>query len=361
MGIIFVLCVLCVLRSCTARLEYLANLVSLVFLDVLGLILPLYFPFPIPEAPQLFYTFPAPFSARFPLQRNAFCGILIPMSNHTIIEPHVHMLARTTDDYHAMYDAGIRVCVEPSFWLGENRRWAESFWDYFNLILNFETVRARRSGIDHWCAIGMNPKESEDVALASRVIDGMEEYLEHPRCVAIGEIGFNNITPNEEKALVRQLLIAEEKKFPVILHLPHFQKMKGITRVLEIVRAEGLTPERIDIDHNVEETIGLALEAGCYAGMTVYPFSKLSPERISAIIKEHGSKKVIVNGSADWGVSDPLALIKVRDRLRLDGHSEETIQALTFDNANAFYAQNPKWKPIFNFNPIDPAVYQRQP
>lgn len=90
-----------------------------------------------------------------------------------IIEPHIHMLARTTDEYAAMYQAGIRACVEPSFWLGENRRWAESFWDYFNLILNFETIRARRAGIDHYCAIGMNPKESENATLADRVIDGL--------------------------------------------------------------------------------------------------------------------------------------------------------------------------------------------
>ena len=80
------------------------------------------------------------------------------MDENFIIEPHIHMLARTTDEYEAMYKAGIRVCVEPSFWLGENRRWAESFWDYFNLILNFETVRARRSGIDHFCAIGTRKK-----------------------------------------------------------------------------------------------------------------------------------------------------------------------------------------------------------
>lgn len=278
-----------------------------------------------------------------------------------VIEPHVHMFSRTTDEYAAMYAHGIRVCVEPSFWLGENRRWAESFWDYFNLILNFETVRARRAGIDHYCAIGMNPKEAENVALADRVIDGMAEYLDHPRCVAVGEIGFNLITANEERALVRQLRLAEERKLPVVLHLPHHQKLKGIRRVVEIIRAEGFTASRIDIDHNVEETIAIALEAGCYAGMTVYPFSKLSPERVSAIVKTHGWRNVIVNGSADWGVSDPLSLIKVRERLRADGHSEAAVRALTNENADRFYSSSPHWQPDFGLEPVDPATYQRQP
>ena len=278
-----------------------------------------------------------------------------------IIEPHIHMIARTTDDYMAMRANGIRVCVEPSFWLGENRRYAGSFFDYFRLSLEFEQTRAARYGIDHWSAIGMNPKEAENRKLADEVIDGMGEYLDHPRCVALGEIGFNNITENEEHALVRQLRMAEERKMPVVLHLPHFNKLKGIKRVLEIIAGEGLTRERIDIDHNVEETIGLALESGCYAGMTVYPYSKLSPERVSAMIKAHGHERVIVNGSADWGISDPLSLIKVVAQLRKDGFEESVIEAITHDTPMAFYSASPHWKPDFDVVPQDPTTYQRQP
>lgn len=278
-----------------------------------------------------------------------------------IIEPHIHMISRTTDEYMAMRANGIRVCVEPSFWQGANRRYAGSFFDYFRLSLEFEHTRAARFGVDHWSAIGMNPKEAEDRALADAVIDGMGEYLDHPRCVALGEIGFNNITPNEEHALVRQLRMAEERKMPVVLHLPHFNKLKGIRRVLEIIRGEGLTPERIDIDHNVEETIALALESGCYAGMTVYPYSKLSPERVSAMIREHGHDRVIVNGSADWGISDPLSLIRVVERLRADGFDESVIEAITHDTPMAFYTASPHWKPDFNVVPQDPTTFQRQP
>ena len=278
-----------------------------------------------------------------------------------IIEPHIHMISRTTDEYMAMRAHGIRVCVEPSFWQGANRRYAGSFFDYFRLSLEFEHTRAARFGVDHWSAIGMNPKEAEDRQLADEVIDGMGEYLDHPRCVALGEIGFNNITENEEHALVRQLRLAEERKMPVVLHLPHFNKLKGIKRVLEIIAGEGLTRERIDIDHNVEETIALALESGCYAGMTVYPYSKLSPERVSAMIREHGHERVIVNGSADWGISDPLSLIKVIERLRADGFGEEVIEQITYHTPMAFYSASPHWKPDFDIVPQDPTTFQRQP
>src|SRR5690554_3057557 len=157
-----------------------------------------------------------------------------------IIEPHIHMYSRTTDDYQAMYSAGIRACVEPSFWLGSNRRYAGTFWDYFALILDFEMVRARRFGIDHFAAVSVNPKEAENTALVDEVIAGMKEYIEHPRCVAIGEIGFNNITDNEERAFVRQLRMGAEYDMPIIIHTPHVDKLRGTQRLIDIIITEGV-------------------------------------------------------------------------------------------------------------------------
>jgi predicted metal-dependent TIM-barrel fold hydrolase len=276
-----------------------------------------------------------------------------------IIEPHIHMYSRTTDDYVAMYKAGIRACVEPSFWMGCNRRYAGTFFDYFNLILEFETVRSRRFGIDHYAAVSLNPKEAENTTLANEVIDGLTPYLDHPRCVAIGEIGFNAITANEEKAFCRQLHIAHERKMPVIVHLPHVDKLRGTQRTLDIVRSEGISPDLVVIDHNTEETIGLSRDSGYFCGMTVYPISKLNPERVSAIIRQYGSERMIVNGSADWGVSDPLSLIKVVAKLREDGFPEEDIERLTFGNAMAFYSHSPNWKPEFTILPLDPREFQR--
>lgn len=276
-----------------------------------------------------------------------------------IIEPHIHMYSRTTDDYQAMYNAGIRACVEPSFWLGANRRYAGTFFDYFLLILEFETVRSRRFGIDHFCAVSLNPKEAENEKLADEVIAGLGEYLDHPRCVALGEIGFNNITPNEEKAFIKQLHIAEERKLPVIVHLPHVDKLRGTKRTIEIVKAEGVTRDRIVLDHNTEETIALSLESGCYAGMTVYPISKLSPDRVSKMVKQYGSERITVNGSADWGVSDPLSLVKVVAQMSRDGHDPKTLENVVFNNAMAFYSQSPKWKPELNLVPVDPHQFQR--
>ena len=276
-----------------------------------------------------------------------------------IIEPHIHMYSRTTDDYQAMYKAGIRACVEPSFWLGTQRRYAGTFFDYYDLILEFETVRARRFGIDHFAAVSMNPKESEDHVLAKEVIDGLGKYLKHPRCVAIGEIGFNNISKKEEYAFERQLYIAHMHKMPVIVHLPHFEKEIGVRRTIDIIKNEGIPEELIVIDHNTEESMPFARKTGCYTGMTVYPISKLTPERVSNIVKQFGSDRMIINGSADWGISDPLALVKVVDYMKKNGHSDLTVNKILFNNPNQFYSSSEHWNPDFSLEPIDPHQFQR--
>ncbi|MGA1863826.1 MAG: TatD family hydrolase [bacterium] len=278
-----------------------------------------------------------------------------------IIEPHIHMYSRTTDDYQAMYRAGIRVAVEPSFWLGSDRRYAGTFFDYFRLILEFETVRAARYGIDHYSCISVNPKEAENRALVDEVLSGMDEYLDHPRCIGIGEIGLNNITENEIYAFRRQLLMAEERKMPVLVHLPHFNKPKGARIILEIIKGEGVTQNRIEIDHNTEDTLLITRQTECFTGLTVYPYSKLNPERVSHMIREYGAERMIIDGSADWGVSDPLSLPKTIEYMRNDGHKEEDLRLLFHDNANAFYSQSPRWKPNYNIEPIPVSEYQRQP
>ncbi len=277
-----------------------------------------------------------------------------------IIEPHIHMFSRTTDDYQALYRAGIRVCVEPSFWLGSDRRHAGTFFDYFRLILEFETVRARRFGVDHYAAIAYNPKEAENKALVKETLAGIGEYLDHERCVALGEVGFNNLTDNEEYALLRQLDIARERDMPVIVHLPHVNKPVGIERTLSCLRRAGVDERKVYLDHNTEDTIKTAVnETQCFCGLTVYPYSKLSPQRVSDIVRKIGSERIIVSGSADWGVSDPLSLVKVADRMKADGHDEQTIHRLLYANAMAFYSQSPRWRPRFDLEPVPPSEFQR--
>ncbi len=280
-----------------------------------------------------------------------------------LIEPHIHMYSRTTDDYTAMYRQGIRACVEPSFWLGANRRYAGTFWDYFRLILDFEATRAERYGIDHYACVSVNPKEAEDLALANEVLDGVTPYLDHPRCVAIGEIGFNRITPNEEAVFQRQLELAKARRMLVLVHTPHdtpdVSKRAGVERILSILRELNYDYDRIVVDHNTENTMDLTRRLPVWAGLTVYPYSKLNPERVGDILKRWGIERTLVNSSADWGVSDPVSLPKVAGFMKGRGFTDGQIEQLLFENPLAFYRQCDRFRPRLDLPFQDPATYQR--
>src|ERR671910_2122873 len=157
-----------------------------------------------------------------------------------IFDPHIHMTSRTTDDYEAMAAAGVKAIVEPAFWLGQPRTSVGSFVDYFNGLLGWERFRASQFGIRHHCAIGLNPKEANDPGLREEVIEILPRYLAKDGVVAVGEIGYDSMTPAEDEALRLQLDLAVEHELPVLVHTPHRDKAAGTKKTIEMVKASGV-------------------------------------------------------------------------------------------------------------------------
>jgi predicted metal-dependent TIM-barrel fold hydrolase len=255
-------------------------------------------------------------------------------------DPHIHMLSRTTDDYEAMYLAGTRAVIEPAFWLGQPRTTAGTFKDYFLSILEFEPTRAADFGITHRCTIGLNPKESNDEALAEEVLEMLPTFLERPNCVAVGELGFDEITPAEQKALEAQIELAKKYKLPILVHTPHRDKARGTILIMDILKDHDIPPNQAVVDHSTEETTKSILERGFWAGHTVYPQTKLTPDRFANIFKEFGIERILLNTSADWGKSDPLLLQKTTAYLERRGAKREQLQHLVWDNPISFFGKD---------------------
>jgi predicted metal-dependent TIM-barrel fold hydrolase len=152
-----------------------------------------------------------------------------------IIDPHTHMISRTTDDYEAMAKAGVVAVIEPAFWLGQPRTNVGSFIDYFSLISGFERFRAGQFGIRHYCTIGLNPKEANNEALAEAVIDALPRFLVKEGVVAMGELGYDEQTPLEDKALRAQIELAKEFELPIMIHTPHRDKRPGTLRTMDVL------------------------------------------------------------------------------------------------------------------------------
>ena len=257
-----------------------------------------------------------------------------------IFDPHVHMTSRTTDDYETMAAAGILAIVEPAFWLGQPRTQVGSFIDYFNSLLGWERFRASQFGIRHFCTMGLNPKEANNARLAGEVLDLLPRFLNKDGVVAVGEIGFDDQTDEEEAVFARHIELAREFGLPILVHTPHRDKKRGTARSLELVARLGFPEERVLIDHNNEETLPLVLQTKCWAGHTIYPKTKMDEDRMAALVTKYGPERIIINSAADWGISDPLKVPKTIAVMRAQGIGDDVIQRIVWDHPVAFFAQS---------------------
>ena len=257
-----------------------------------------------------------------------------------MFDPHVHMTSRTTDDYQRMAAAGIAAVLEPAFWLGQPRTQVGSFVDYFSSLVGWERFRARQFGIAHFCTIALNPKEANDDRLRDDVLALLPRFLEKDGVLGVGEIGYDDVTPAEERAFAAQLELAREHGLPALVHTPHRDKKKGTERTLALVRDVGIDERMVLVDHNNEETLPLVRATGCWAGHSIYPDTKMTEERMVALLQRHGTERMIVNSAADWGVSDPLKVPRTAEAMARAGFSPAEIETVVWSNPIDFFAQS---------------------
>jgi predicted metal-dependent TIM-barrel fold hydrolase len=255
-------------------------------------------------------------------------------------DPHIHLTSRTTDDLEAMAAAGVRAVIEPAFWVGQPRTNVGSFVDYFSSLVGWERFRAAQMGVTHYCAIGLNSKEANNEGLAREVLELVPRFALKEGVVAVGEIGYDEISAAEERAFSWQMDFARRHDMVVMVHTPHRDKKRGVERTIALAREIGQPMEKLVIDHNNEETVQATLDSGAWAGFTIYPHTKMSSERMVEVVRRYGPERVIVDSSADWGISDPLAVPRTA-RLMLERDiPAEHVERVTWQNALDAYAQS---------------------
>ena len=238
-----------------------------------------------------------------------------------IIDPHVHMTSRTTDDYEAMAAAGIVAIVEPAFWLGQPRT----------------TRRQLRRLLQQPARLGALPR------LAVR----------HPALLHDGPQPQGSQQPQARRRGARRCCRAfwtrtaswrSAKSASTIRPTPRRRCCRGRSswrassscrcsctrRIATRSRARSarsssfeslrFPEERVLIDHNNEETLPIVLDTGCWAGHSIYPNTKMDEQRMAALVKKYGSDRIIVNSAADWGISDPLKVPKTIEVMREQRH-----------------------------------------
>jgi predicted metal-dependent TIM-barrel fold hydrolase len=262
------------------------------------------------------------------------------------IEPHAHMVSRTTDDYERMALAGCAAVCEPAFWAGFDRSSAAGFHDYFCQLTEHEPKRAAKFGLQHFCWLGINSKEAEDVKLAAEVIALIPEFLKRPNVLGIGEIGLNKNSRNELRVLEMQVELAATHDQLILVHTPHLEdKLKGTRLILDVLKNDRrIRPKRVIIDHVEEHTVEMVLDGGMWAGMTLYPETKCTPARAIDILETYGREKIWLNSACDWGVSDPLAVPKTALEMKKRGHRAAAVEKIIFASPEKFLRQSPNFK-----------------
>ena len=265
------------------------------------------------------------------------------------IDPHIHMVSRVTDDYETLARMGCVAVSEPAFLAGFYRGSVDGFRDYFRQLTEVEPRRAAQFGIQHFTWLCINAKEAENVELSREVLAMIPEFINCQNVLGIGEIGLNKNTPNEATVFIEHVDLAARLEQLILIHTPHLEdKYQGTRMILDMLGDDSrIEPQRVLVDHVEEHTIAHVLESGYWAGMTLYPITKCTPQRAADMIEIYGPQRLCVNSAGDWGPSKPTAVPDFIIEMRRRGHSEGLIRRVVYDNPLSFFGQSDN----FEFQP----------
>jgi predicted metal-dependent TIM-barrel fold hydrolase len=120
--------------------------------------------------------------------------------------------------------------------------------------------------------------------------------------------------------------------------------LKGTKLIIDSLNSfSKLDHSKVIIDHVEEHTISHVLDAGYWAGMTLYPHSKCSLNRAIDMIEIYGHERLWMNSACDWGVSDPLAVPRCMLEMKRRKHSAADIDRIVYQNPKQFLSQSPRF------------------
>jgi predicted metal-dependent TIM-barrel fold hydrolase len=252
------------------------------------------------------------------------------------------MVSRVTDDYETLAKMGCVGVSEPAFWPGFDRGSVAGFRDYFRQLTEFEPTRAGWYGIQHYTWLCINAKEAENVSLSREVIAMIPEYLDRPGVLGIGEIGLNKNSKNEATVFLDHLDLAMRTNEQILIHTPHLEdKYQGTRMILDMLCDDRrIDRSRVCVDHVEEHTARMVIEEGFWAGITLYPVTKCTPERAVDVIEMYGAERFLVNSAGDWGPSKPTAVPDFVLAMRRRGHPESLIRKVVYENPLQFLSQS---------------------
>ena len=242
------------------------------------------------------------------------------------IDPHIHMVSRTTDDYETLAKMGCVAVSEPAFWAGYDRGSVDGFRDYFEQLTAFEPKRA--GGLRHPALhVAVHQREGSRERRAVARSDRDDPGVSRPA----GRAGHRRDRPQQEHAERGDRVFGarrsggEDRRADPHSHAaPRGQISRHANDPRHALRRQPRrSRERVLVDHVEEHTVRHVLDEGFWAGMTLYPVSKCTPARAANIVEMYGPERLLVNSAGDWGPSKPTAVPDFILEMRRRGHRGE--------------------------------------
>ena len=102
-----------------------------------------------------------------------------------------------------------------------------------------------------------------------------------------------------------------------------------------------MEPGMVVVDHLNEMTVDVVDEAGAWMGFSIYPDTKMDPDRMVAILQRRGLDRVLVNSAADWGKQRPAHARRATGEAMLAaGFTDDDVDRVLWRNPVEFYGQS---------------------
>lgn len=256
------------------------------------------------------------------------------------IDSHIHTSARTQDEMAAMKAAGIVAVIEPAYWRAELQTEGSTLRDYFNRLVGWERYRASQADLCHYCTVGLNPKEANHPQMAEQARAVLPVYAANEGVVAIGEIGFEEMTAAEEEMFRFQLRLAKEHRLPVLVRTPQEHKKEATRLSMLLCDEEGIPPHQVIIGHGNEDTVEDILSRGYWAALSLCSVNGMSCDAMVHTVARYAGERIMINSAAEWGWGHPLAVPGIADLMMQRGIPAEMVHAVCYANALQAYGSS---------------------
>jgi len=249
-----------------------------------------------------------------------------------MIDTHIHVDARTGEDFNNMYLSGIDTAITCAYY-PYNINNDSILLNHLMRILNYDAKRASEYGLEIKVALGIHPTNSD--VDSNLIYEHLYKWIENQDIIAIGEIGLENLTEKEYEVFKKQLDIAEETKTKVIIHTPRKNKKIVLDKILDII-PNHISPKYVVIDHINHDVVDKVIQTDYTLGLTVQP-QKMDKYEAISILKEYGFDKFLLNSDISNKPSDPLSVPKTIRELKKESFNQKDIDKIAFKNAKTFF------------------------